>query len=141
VKIEKILLAIAVLAAMLVQTASASTMEKEVAERIKKVGSICVQGESCEQATAATGVTTAASGGADAIYQASCATCHSIGVAGAPKMGDKAEWAPRISKGMDALYASVFNGLAPGMPARGLCFTCSDDDLKAVVDFMVEKAN
>lgn len=140
-KIEKILLAIAVLAAMLVQTASASTMEKEVAERIKKVGSICVQGESCEQATAATGVTTAASGGADAIYQASCATCHSIGVAGAPKMGDKAEWAPRISKGMDALYASVFNGLAPGMPARGLCFTCSDDDLKAVVDFMVEKAN
>jgi len=141
VKIEKILLAIAVLAAMLVQTASASTMEKEVAERIKKVGSICVQGESCEQATAATGVTTAASGGADAIYQASCATCHSIGVAGAPKMGNKAEWAPRISKGMDVLYASVFNGLAPGMPARGLCFTCSDDDLKAVVDFMVEKAN
>jgi cytochrome c5 len=56
-------------------------------------------------------------------------------------MGDKAEWAPRISKGMDVLYASVFNGLAPGMPARGLCFTCSDDDLKAVVDFMVEKAN
>ena len=140
-KIEKILLAIAVLAAMLVQTASASTMEKEVAERIKKVGSICVQGEPCEQATAATGVTTAASGGADAIYQASCATCHSIGVAGAPKMGDKAEWAPRISKGMDGLYASVFNGLAAGMPARGLCFTCSDDDLKAVVDFMVEKAN
>ena len=139
-KIEKVLLAIAFLAAMLVQTVSASTLEDEVAARIKKVGSVCIQGESCGQATAGAATVATASGGADAIYKGSCSTCHNIGVAGAPILGNKDDWVPRISKGMDVLYASVFNGLAPGMPARGLCFSCSDDDLKAVVDLMVEQS-
>ena len=52
-------------------------------------------------------------------------------------MGDVAAWEPRLAKGMDVLYDSVFNGLAPGMPARGLCMACSDEDLKAIVDYMV----
>jgi cytochrome c5 len=41
---------------------------------------------------------------------------------------------------MDVLYASGINGLAPGMPAKGMCFDCSDDDIKAVVDLMVASA-
>jgi cytochrome c5 len=140
VKIEKAFLTIALLAAMLVQTVSASTIEDEITARIKKAGSVCLQGDDCGQATAGIATAANATGGADAIYKASCSTCHSIGVAGAPKLGNKDDWAPRISKGMDALYASIFNGIAPGMPARGLCFTCSDDDLKAVVDLMVEQS-
>jgi cytochrome c5 len=140
VKIEKALLAIALLATMLVQTVIASTIEDEITARIKKAGSVCIQGDDCGQATAGTATAANATGGADAIYNASCSTCHSVGVAGAPKLGDKDAWTPRISKGMDALYASVFNGIAPGMPARGLCFTCSDDDLRAVVDLMVDQS-
>jgi cytochrome c5 len=46
------------------------------------------------------------------------------------------QWAPRLEKGMETLYASGINGLAPAMPARGMCFDCSDDDIRAVVDYM-----
>ena len=60
------------------------------------------------------------------------------GVAGAPKLGDAVAWEPRIAKGMDTLYNSVINGLPPAMPAKGMCFSCSDDDLRALVDYMVD---
>ncbi|MFT5928994.1 MAG: cytochrome c5, partial [Candidatus Azotimanducaceae bacterium] len=69
-----------------------------------------------------------------------CATCHAIGIAGAPKLGDVIAWEPRLAKGMDVLYASGINGLAPAMPAKGMCFTCSDDDIKAIVDYMVAES-
>jgi len=43
-------------------------------------------------------------------YKATCAACHDAGVAGAPKLGDKAAWAPRIKAGKDALYKSAISG-------------------------------
>ena len=52
-------------------------------------------------------------------------------------MSDVAQWAPRLEKGMETLYDSGIYGLAPGMPAKGMCFECSDDDIRAVVDYMV----
>ena len=116
------------------------TIEAGIVERIKKVGSVCIQGTSCAPGGAdsamvgdATGV-----GGVEENYRKTCSTCHAIGVAGAPKPGDVLAWEPRIAKGMDALYQSSINGLPPGMPAKGMCFTCSDDDLRALVDYMVE---
>jgi len=122
-----------------VSMVNAGTVEDAIAERIKKVGTVCVEGADCAAASSGGMVVAAAGGGAsgESIYKKSCATCHAIGIAGAPKFGDIAAWAPRIAKGMDVLYASSINGLPPGMPAKGLCFTCSDDDLKAVVDYMV----
>ena len=71
-------------------------------------------------------------------YNTTCATCHAVGVAGAPKLGDIAAWEPRLAQGMDVLYDHGINGLAPAMPAKGMCFTCSDDDIKALVDYMVD---
>ena len=70
------------------------------------------------------------------VYQASCQSCHAAGVAGSPKLGDKAAWAPRIATGMDALVASSINGKGI-MPPKGACASCSDDDLKAAVEYMV----
>lgn len=70
------------------------------------------------------------------VYQNSCQACHAAGVAGAPKLGDKALWAPRIATGMDALVASAINGKGI-MPPKGACASCSDDDLKAAVEYMV----
>ncbi len=72
------------------------------------------------------------------VYQKACVTCHKTGVANAPKFGDAAAWAPRIAKGKEALYSSSLNGV-PGtaMVARGGCGSCSDEELKAAVDFMV----
>ena len=69
-------------------------------------------------------------------YNKSCAMCHDTGVAGAPKTGDAAQWAPRLEKGMDALVASVDKGMN-AMPPKGMCFDCSDDDFKALIEYMV----
>lgn len=70
-----------------------------------------------------------------AIYQRSCISCHLSGAAGAPKSHDAAAWAPKLAKGMDALVASINDGLN-AMPPKGLCFDCSDEQYKALVDYM-----
>jgi cytochrome c5 len=74
------------------------------------------------------------------VYKTACFACHDAGVAGAPKLGDKAAWAPRIAKGNDALYSTLQNGLN-AMPPKGTCMNCSDDELKAVLDYMVEQGS
>lgn len=72
------------------------------------------------------------------VYEQACIACHSAGVGGAPKFGDKAAWATRISTGMDALYASAIKGKGI-MPAKG-GHTGSDEEVKAAVDYMVKVA-
>ena len=74
------------------------------------------------------------------VYNGPCKICHMAGVAGAPKLGDKAAWAPRIAKGMDALMVSATKGTAKGMPPRGTCMNCSDAELKAAIEYMTSKA-
>mgnify|MGYP001815474037 CR=1 FL=1 len=74
------------------------------------------------------------------IYKTACFACHDTGVAGAPKLGDKAVWAPRIAKGNDALYSTLQNGLN-AMPPKGTCMNCNDDELKAVLDYMIEQVS
>jgi len=73
------------------------------------------------------------------IYDTKCFTCHATGVAGAPKYGDKAAWGPRIEKGMDALMQTVMNG-KNAMPPKGTCMDCSDDELKAAAQYMIDAA-
>ena len=75
-------------------------------------------------------------------YMASCFACHSTGAAGAPKVAAgtyEEEWAERMDKGMDAVMQNVINGLN-AMPAKGLCFDCTDADLRALVEYMVESS-
>ena len=86
---------------------------------------------------AAEGTTVAAAGGktGETLYKQACQVCHAAGVAGAPKFGDKAAWAPRLTTGMDALYKASINGMG-AMPPRGGS-SASDADLNAAVDFMV----
>jgi cytochrome c5 len=69
-------------------------------------------------------------------YNRSCIACHSSGAAGAPKTGVEADWAPRMEKGMDALVASVVNGMN-AMPPKGMCFDCSNEDFKALIQHMM----
>lgn len=116
--------------------AFAGPIEDDIIARIHKVGEVCLQGDVCAS-TQATSVASTGSIAPDAIYERSCATCHDLGIAGAPAFANSEQWGPRLEKGMDVLYASGINGLAPGMPARGLCFDCSDEDIRAVVDYMV----
>ncbi|OUS27344.1 hypothetical protein A9Q99_15135 [Gammaproteobacteria bacterium 45_16_T64] len=75
---------------------------------------------------------------APAKYGTTCVACHSTGAAGAPKTGDAAAWAPRYTNGVDALVASAKAGKG-AMPPMGLCADCSDDELKALINFMAGK--
>jgi cytochrome c5 len=143
-------------------SAIAADDRSEVLERIKRVGVVAVTGqpapaekpvaatkpaepaatapqaaEAAPAAAPAAAPQTAASG--EARYKSTCLACHATGAAGAPKLEDKANWQPRIAKGMDALYQSAINGIR-AMPPRGTCGACSDDELKAVVDYMVSQA-
>ena len=70
------------------------------------------------------------------IYDTACMACHGAGVAGAPKFGDKAAWAPRIKLGIDALHASALKGKG-AMPPKGGNVTLPDADVIAAVDYMV----
>ena len=72
-------------------------------------------------------------------YEATCIVCHGAGIAGAPKFGDKAAWAPRIKTGMDALINAALHGKG-AMPPKGGNTTLSDADVKAAVTFMVAAA-
>ena len=119
--------------------AVAQSVDEEIAERIAPSGQTCMKGDPCAAAAPAT---SASSGGARSgsdVYGAHCAACHATGAAGAPKFADAAAWEPRIGKGIDTLYTNAINGIN-AMPAKGLCMTCSDDEVKAAVDHMVNAA-
>ena len=70
------------------------------------------------------------------VFDTTCTACHTAGIAGAPKLGDKAAWAPRIKTGINALYTSALKGKA-AMPAKGGNTALSDADVKAAVDYLV----
>ena len=77
------------------------------------------------------------------VYDSACTACHTAGIAGAPKSGDKAAWAPRIAQGANVLYDHAikgFQGKAGLMPAKGGNTSLSDADVKAAVDYMVAGA-
>jgi cytochrome c5 len=75
-------------------------------------------------------------------YMASCFACHSTGAAGAPKVGAgmAVEWEPRLEKGLDTIVQNAINGVNT-MPAKGLCFDCSDDDIRAIVEYMIDSSS
>lgn len=92
-------------------------------------------------ASAAAGAATSSDPG-QKLFSGVCIACHGQGVAGAPKFGDKAAWAPRIAQGMDTLYEHAlkgFQGKNGVMPAKGGS-SASDDDVKAAVQYMVKAA-
>jgi len=73
-------------------------------------------------------------------YAQSCAACHNSGAAGAPRFGNSADWSARLEKGMDVLVEHTINGFNNIMPPKGMCFTCSDDDLRAVVQYILDES-
>ncbi len=138
---------------------SKSVTAQNVADNIRPVGSVCLAGQACVGTEASTAtvsdipsievsadvepertdtsaVEVASEFDAEAAYQMSCNACHGAGAAGAPMLGDSGAWESRLEKGMEALLANVVNGVG-AMPARGICMTCSDDDLQAIVEYML----
>jgi cytochrome c5 len=94
-------------------------------------------------AAVATSATTATASAAKpdgkAVYEKTCSVCHATGLAGAPKFGDKAAWAPRIATGMNTLHNSALHG-KNAMPAKGGNMALQDADVIAAVDYMAGAA-
>jgi cytochrome c5 len=105
----------------------------EIRARTQPFGELCKAGEACGQATVAVSGGAARTG--ETVYNQFCFACHASGVGGAPILGNAEQWAPRLAKGDDAIWASVTKGLN-AMPPKGTCMNCSDEELKAAIAYM-----
>ncbi len=126
-----------VLASLVASGALASELvEKQIAERTKPVGEVCIEGDAC---AAVVTVASAEPRSGEEVYTASCGACHASGAAGAPLFGDLGQWQPRIDKGMATLLANSISGIN-AMPPKGLCMNCSDEELEASIQYMIDAA-
>ncbi len=134
-KTAKILMS-ALLGMVLVFSVNATMNDQSIAQRLKPVGNVCIEGDDCGSASA-----TAVSGPKDAsdIYNSSCVACHGSGVLGAPKLGDAAVWTAKLEKGLDVLTANAISGIN-AMPPRGTCASCSDEEIKQTIQYMIDNS-
>ena len=115
-----------------------------VEERIRPVGQVVIaSAETPREPAKVAAAPPAPSRDGKQVYQASCGACHAAGIVGAPKLSDRGQWAKRIAKGVDALYASAVNGVqgsAGAMPAKGGNPALSNAEVRAAVDYMVAQS-
>jgi cytochrome c5 len=119
--------------------------QRQVEERIRPVARVAIAGQdntalAPPAEAAAVAVTAAADLTGEQAYNQACVACHGAGVAGAPKFGDKAAWAPRIAQGMDTLHAHAlqgYQGKAGYMPPKGGRTDLSDQSIVNGVDYIV----
>jgi cytochrome c5 len=147
-----ILIGIAILLYVLARIVASGTQEKHVitdpvnqavvAERIAPVAKVAIAGQDnsalapVQQAAAEP----AKELGGEEVFNMACMACHGAGVAGAPKFGDKAAWAPRIAKGADTLHKHAlegFQGSTGVMPPKGGRADLADKSVINAVDYMV----
>ncbi|MYZ45628.1 c-type cytochrome [Schauerella aestuarii] len=74
----------------------------------------------------------------DEVYAAKCTSCHDLGMSGAPTLKNKAAWTARIAQDRELIYRHAIKGYG-SMPTRGTCSTCSDEEIKAAVDYMISR--
>ena len=134
-KLIKVLLS-TFMAMTVVFSVNAAMDDDSIRDRLKPVGKVCVEGDDCGSASA-----TAVSGPKDAsdIYNSSCVACHGSGVLGAPKLGDAAVWTAKLEKGLDVLTANAISGIN-AMPPRGTCASCSDEEIKQTIQYMIDNS-
>lgn len=103
-----------------------------ITERLKPMGQVNVSGAVAEVKAVPGGPRTPKD-----IYDHNCKTCHQTGLAGAPKFGNKGDWAPRTSQGLDTLVKAAWSGIR-GMPPKGNCFDCTEAEIKETVQYMTD---
>lgn len=123
------------------QVAKLVALYPNLIARIAPQGKVCFEGKECDITIAA------ALGAADpnkpregkVIYEGVCHTCHTAGLLGAPKLGDKAAWSARIGKGTATLYQHAIQGFN-AMPAKGGNADLLDVEVSNAVDYMVSQS-
>ncbi|MDQ1315639.1 MAG: hypothetical protein QG662_1748 [Pseudomonadota bacterium] len=121
--------------------ASSEAAQKAALERIKPVAQLDVQEAPAPgaEAPAAAAPPKPDPAKGKQVYQTICTACHGAGVAGAPKLGDKEAWGPRVAQGYATLYDHALNGIR-GMPAKGGNPSLSESDLANAVGYMVTES-
>ena len=109
-------------------------IDSALLERIKPIGEVRID-SSIVVASSESSEKTERSG--EGIYSSNCQGCHSSGVMGSPKYASLEDWAPRIDLGLEKLTLSAIAGKG-GMPARGTCMDCSDNEIKLTVQYMLD---
>ena len=139
--IKQRLLAGVVATLISVAAGAVTPQDQEIIDRIKPVGEVCIEGKSdCAPPPSAT---PAAPRSGEQVFTTVCTACHQAGIAGAPKLGDTADWAPRIAQGEDTLLSHAlagFTGTKGSMPPKGTCMNCSDAEIRAAVQYMADKS-
>lgn len=117
--------------------AVANSENADLIERLKPIGDVCMAGDPC--ASAVVEVAAGPRSGKE-VYDGKCMVCHAAGIAGAPKMGDGADWGARLTaKGPDGLFNNAWNGIN-AMPAKGTCNDCSEDEIKNAIAYMTDNS-
>jgi len=126
----KVLLGLSVFLVSALTLNAQDMTDKDIVDRIKPYGSVHIAG-------AKAAVAAGPRSGQD-IYNQACVACHGAGVLGAPKLQAASDWQPRIDeKGYDTVWQNAINGIN-AMPPMGTCGDCSNDDIKAAIDYMIE---
>lgn len=135
-KVMKLLAQSLMLIGFLAGTVVAEQTNDEIKARLEPVGKTCMSGEEC--AAAPVVVASGPKSGKE-VFDSFCTTCHTAGVMSAPRYGNAGDWGPRIAKGKDTLYNHAINGFN-SMPAKGMCAACTEDEIKAAVDYMADNS-
>ena len=131
------------------QAMADKAIQADVEQRVAPVGAVAVAGQdnsalaikAAPSAAAAPAAATPHNG--EETFNAVCTTCHGAGIAGAPKYGDHAAWAPRLAEGKSTLYQHAlqgYQGKTGVMPAKGGRTDLSDDLIRQAVDYMTKAA-
>jgi len=104
-------------------------------ERIKAIGEVSIDSSS---AVTSTGTSNQTERSGEQVYS-KCQSCHDSGIMDAPKFGSLEDWAPRIERGIDNLLMIAIAGKG-GMPPKGTCMDCSDNELKSAIQYMIDNA-
>ncbi len=131
--------------------------QAQLEDRLRPIGDVVIKGQDktlygrdavesvavASSAPAAAEVVMAKFNSGEEVYNAACVACHGLGIAGAPKMGDPAQWTARVAQGMETLYTHAIEGYtgdAGVMPAKGGRADLTDDHVRISVDYMVEQS-
>ncbi|MDN6320021.1 MAG: c-type cytochrome [Marinobacter sp.] len=135
----KRVLAVVLLGFGITASAVMASVEDEIRARIQPVGEVCMQGDECGSAAAASESASSGPRSGSEVYDAVCMACHTTGAAGAPVIGDADAWAPRIDQGMETLISHAINGYN-AMPAKGGCADCPDEEIEAALEHIVAES-
>ncbi|MAU87734.1 MAG: c-type cytochrome [Gammaproteobacteria bacterium] len=108
--------------------------EDEVRKRLgllKKIPVVSMPGMAVSETSETEGRT------GQVVYDQGCAACHTAGLAGAPMLGNLAQWEERTSKGLELLTSNAYSGYN-AMPAKGMCMDCSETEIERSVQYMLD---